>query len=140
MKINWKNVVAVLVVIGGGVGVSIAAIRSNAQPKISNVGVTSDSSMVSMTGEMGGCDMCSDECRSHCNGGACTLGESMQDMANENGMAMGGTMTPMMGDEKMSDAKMENTMSHPSEENAMAPNSGSEKMVDGAKMADAPKM
>lgn len=125
MKINWKNVAAVLLLIGGGVGFSIAAVRSSAKSDSSSIATMSESSMASMASEMGSLEM-------HSNG--------TDSRSNDKAMSMVGAMNPAMDGAKMSETSMANTMSQTMTEKSMTPSMGSSKMVDGEQMAVVPKM
>ncbi len=96
MKIHWSNVAAVLLVVGGGIGVSMAAIRSSAKTDSSSVATMSESSMVSMTSEVSTCEKCSRSADTPCMDSSCRQSNAMPSMVMDNAMSMGGTVNPMM--------------------------------------------
>ena len=146
MKINLKNVALVILAIGGGVGASVAAIRSGSKTKSSSVANMSDSSMMSIQPDTSSCEMCSSGRFSNCTDGSCPQSESRMNMTTDNPMSMVG-ITSMgeakatMGGEKMPEVSMANTMSPSMSDKAMIPRMGSAKMADAEQMTSvAPKM
>lgn len=95
MKINLKNVAAVLLVIGGAVGVSIAAIRSSAKSDSLPAATMSEASMVSGSSS---CQMCSNGAGAQCTDGRCAPNESMSQAMTVKSMA------PNSGAAKMEDS------------------------------------